>query len=236
MKKISKEIPLTSRKLEEMAISGNWSNVDISKIPLNLVNGVIYILEKRSSNLIGLASQAGKLEKFPKELITAKGLNKQNAIKENAIHFAAESSQIKYIPKELLTKENISTPNHEGTTPIHYSILYRSLDQFSKELVTPKVLKQKNKGNLSAFDYAIFTFNVVSQTMPLEKKLADQKEAKDQIRFILSKLDTKTLQKYLKEKVMAKDLQALRNSYINQELSKRKIVKEIANEANSIEI
>lgn len=236
MKKISKEIPLTSKELEAVAISGNWTNVDISKIPLELINNVIYILEKRSSNLIGLAAQAGKLDKFPRELITSERLNRQNAMGENAIHFAAESCQIKYIPKELLNKENISTPNHEGTTPIHYSVLYRSLDQFPKELLSPQLLKQKNKGKLSAFDYGIFTVSAMSQGFDTERSLKERKEAIDQIRFISSKLDTKTLQKYLKEKVMAKDLQTLRNSYINQELKKRKILKEIAKETNSIEI
>jgi len=237
MKPSGRDLPhMSFILLNEAAKSGDWSKIDISTIPKAQVNGCHYGKGPKVTNLIGCAAQAGKLDTFPKELFSQKGLTKANGIDETPMHFAATHKQLKYIPEEFLTKENLCIANKEGTTPLHYSLLNVCFDQIPKKFKTPELLKLENNNGFCILDFALFAKKDPSMWTPnFEDKDGILKKINDQIKEVLSILDNKTLKDYALTPVTTGFREA-RYNLAKETLLKRKIVRELSKKENSIEI
>lgn len=222
--------------LNDAAKSGDWSKIDISTIPKAQVNGCHYGKGPKVTNLIGCAAQAGKLDAFPKELFSQKGLTKANGIGETPMHFAAMNKQLKFIPKEFLTKENLCIPNKDGTTPLHYSLLHVCFDQIPKKFKTPELLKLENNHGFCILDFAIFARKdpTMYASTPTDKEGAN-KVIEDQIKLVLSILDDKTLESYALKPVTT-TFKETRHDLAKETLLKRKIVRGLSKRNKSIEI
>lgn len=222
--------------LNDAAKSGDWSKIEISTIPKRQVTGNHFGKGSKVTNLIGCVTQAGKLDTFPKELFSQKGLVKPNGIGETPLHFAAMHKQLKYIPEEFLTKENLCIANKEGTTPLHYSLLNICFDQIPKKFKTPELLKLENNHGFCILDFALFAKKDPSMWTPnFKDKEGILKKINAQIKEVISTLDDETLKDYALTPITTGFREA-RYNLAKETLLKRKVIRGLSKKKNSIEI
>lgn len=184
-----------------------WESKDISKLIDDILGHKAYSW----LHPLHRAAEAGILDKLPKEAFTPEGLIKQSHGGTTPLHYAAKHHQLKYIPKELFNQENLLKGNELGTTPMHCAAEHGCLNQIPEKFLKDKLLNNKNFLGMSCLHFAI--------------------ERKSEIKLILSKLSTKSLRYYLKN-VDTKTIYPK----IKQEIQKRKLVKELSKDKQSIEI
>lgn len=222
--------------LNDAAKSGDWSKIDISTIPKAQITGNHYGKGPKVTNLIGCAAQAGKLDTFPKELFSQKGLTKANGIGETPLHFAAINKQLKFIPEEFLTKENFCIPNKDGTTPLHYSLIHVCFDQIPKKFKTPELLKLENNHGFCILDFALFAKKDPSMwAVNFKDKSGILKKIDTQIKEVLSILNDETLKNYALTPITTGFREA-RYNLAKETLLKRKIIRGLSKKDKSLEI
>lgn len=202
-KYVEHNYPDFKSSLIEAACEGNWRKINIDNIPKQLITKGLYfhpwydIEAEIMINLITLAIVKEKTKEFPIDLLSQQSLTAPDKTGMTALHYAGKLGQLKYIPKQYLTKENFCIPDNGGNTPLHYAILSRSYGQIPKELKIPDLLEIKNNEGFCGFDFALFGLEEPKKwTMsPIEKENGI-KEAKAQIKLILSTSDNKTLNKF----------------------------------------
>lgn len=225
--------------LQQITKDGSWESVDISTITAETINLVAYGAGSMKTNLIGLAAQHKKLDKFPQNLINKEGLISPNESGETPMHFIAssENSQLDYIPLTMMNEELLLLPNNDGTTPFHYIAYHGNLQKLGKDYLISKNLELTNKNGLTSLDYAIFDLNELS--LPLMRKNSAMNKRniriESQVRFIVSKLSTNFLKAQLKLPANSK-FYAKKAKVIKPELTKREVLKDISNPNQCLEI
>jgi ankyrin repeat protein len=209
--------------LGTIAKNGSWDEIDYSKISKGTVNRVFYGLLTKKTNLIGIAAQNKKLDKFPKELLNKEGLSCANQDGETALHFICSNNQLKFIPPEFLDEENLLKANNFGTTPINSLCYLGQLSQLPKELISDKTLSADYFKKHSCLDFTLFALEDNSVTAKPER---NQEHLKKQMELIISKLSRKSLEKELDSGTESICYQK-KVTLVKKELIQRKLMKEV---------
>lgn len=220
---------MDKKHLEELAMTGNWSEKIIKRVRLEHINGLDYGLGHKKTNLLGLSAQFKTLDKLPKEFFNPEGLDACNGVEETVIHYAAMHNQLCYIPKEFLNEKNLNAPNIEGTTPINYACLHLCLHQIPRELISRDSLIKTNDHGLNAFDFSLYAyFDIWEKSINID--CYDLKENRSQfntqVKIILTKLTDKDIKDYYKvaKESSASPINNQKKEILRGETLKRKLL------------
>jgi hypothetical protein len=218
--------------LGTIAKTGSWAEIDCSTLTKETVNKVFYGLLTKKSNLIGIAAQHQKLDKFPKNLLNQEGLSSANQDGETALHFICSNNQLKFIPKEFLNEENLLQPNNFGTTPMHILCHLGYLDQLPRNLITDKLLCGSNNNKHSCLDFNLFALEDNSVTANPER---NREHLKAQMELIVSRLNQESLKKELEIGTTSACYQK-KVKLVKRVLAQKIILESLTKENSSLEI
>lgn len=227
--------------LVRAAQTGNWEGVDLKKISPKMLRDFSY----EGKSLLEITIRAGKVETFPKELITKELLLAPSTKKDTMLHLAAQLNQLHNIPKKYLKKEYLELGNVERNTVIHYAAMRGCLKDIPKEHLTDENISQRNTKGDNSLDYAFYSWDP-------EKKKGVNSSIKDGIDLMISKLSDTNLKAYLKKvNVDIEELKKMGSRYkagpnqppleekhliMKTLISKELIKRALAKKENSIEI
>ncbi len=232
---------MDKEQLEELAMTGEWSESITKQLTPNQLNKLQYGLGHKKTNLLGLSAQFKTLDKLPKDLFHPDGLKVSNGVGESVIHHAAMHNQLCHIPRELLNEENLNSPNSEGTTPIHYTCLHLCLNQVPPELVSRKSLIKPNHHGLNALDFSLYAYFDIwekDRDISPEDLKENELQVNEQIKIILSKLTDKDIKDYYKitKEKPASPLNNKKTYILKRETEKRKLLRGLEKTEDDIEV
>jgi hypothetical protein len=218
--------------LGTIAKNGSWGEIDVSKISKQTVNKVFYGLLTKKANLIGIAAQNQKLDKFPKDLLNKEGLSCANQDGETTLHFICSNNQLKFVPQEFLDEENLLKANNSGTTPMDILCYHGYLSQLPSKVISDKTLSADYFKKHSCLDFTLFALEDNSVTANPEK---NENHLKKQVELIISKLSKKSLER---EPSVGTESACYKKkvTLVKQELSKRLVIENLNKKSQNIEI
>lgn len=232
--------------LKTAARSGDWQGIDLKSITKARLEGIhsfhyAYPSELHgycNATLIGMAARSGKLKEFPKELITSGGLTTPNPDGQTALHIAAETGELKHIPEDMMNTDMLfkeltllaKYPTKDPLTPFHIAIKYKHLDQIPEKFLTEETLSREDSRGMSGLDFAL----IAEKSYWVPKFIPNPKPV-GQIKTILSLLKEDTLEEYLKCE-SNEPYRKQRHYLVKQEIAKRKVIKELKNKEQALEI
>jgi hypothetical protein len=217
--------------LETIAKNGSWESLtqrELSQLTMPVINTTSYGTGSMKTNLIGVAAQAHKLNKFPKHLFSQEGLIAANEEKETALHFICHRKQIEHVPTNLLREKDLLQPNKDGSTPLHYLAFHGELHKLEKKFLQSKNLEKPNRYDLTCLDFALAArYGFSAGLIPSNHN--QKKGERDPIKEVLKRLSEEFLKSQLnlpKESKLYKE----KTRAIHLELTKRKVMKDTEQE------
>jgi hypothetical protein len=218
--------------LGTIAKTGSWAEMNYSTLTKETINKVFYGLLTKKTNLIGIAAQNKKLDKFPKELLNKDGLSCANQDGETALHFICSNNQLKYVPPKFLSEENLLKANNSGTTPMDILCYHGYLSQLPEKLISDKTLSADYFKKHSCLDFTLFALEDNLVTANPEK---NGDHLKRQMELIISKLSKKSLER---EPSIGTESACYgkKVKLVKQEISKRLLIENLCKRNQHIEI
>jgi hypothetical protein len=190
-------------------------------------NRIFDTVRRTNENVIDYAAYHGCLNQIPQEFVNEESLSLRNSNNETPLHIATEGGNLHLIPKEFLTRETLSREDSWGTV-FHKAAICCTFDTFPKEFLTEEHLLQRNKGN--GMNPLYILAREYCESSDPEKR----NKAKKQFTELIRLLSPKNLYSLKNELEVENWLPAV--AITKNEISKRKLLKGIKTEENTIEI
>jgi hypothetical protein len=228
-----------TKDLEHLAKNGTWEKIDISKITQDAINEPIHGVGAMKTNIIGIAAQYQKIDKFPNSLLSKKGLLTPNETGETPMHFICSKAnhQLEHLANDIVNEETLLINNKDLTTPFHYLSFHGNLLDIDKKFLTQKNLELPNNHGLTPLDFSLFAINGEFAALPYPPKDRDKrfKKIACQINTIMGLLSDQFLKTQIK---LPKDSKFYneKSSILKAELARRSLRKKWKESSKCLEI
>lgn len=227
------------------------------KLPHKLKKFSLTQISSKEEKIIHLMARTGKVKTIPKELLTHEVLSLKGEFGDSVYHTLAEMGYTYHIPQELWTRKSLTLPNNSGATPLH-TIAQFNPTSIPKDITLNELLVKSNDGQTPLMAWASGpNWHVIPDKFITRETLAMPHGKDNTIFEVISnlyKLDhhnsllrhKKTLEKKFKKILMKADDSSIETLCENpnptlrkparQEASKRKLVSELSQSEQCLEI
>jgi hypothetical protein len=207
--------------------------------------------------IIHLMVRMGKVKTIPEDLLTHELLSSKGPDGNSVYHTLTEWGYIHDVPKKLWTQESLTLPNNSGVTPLH-NLLQFNCDMVPESITLNDLLLKANDGQTPLLSWAnspnwakipdkfltketlampdnkgntVFSIITILYVTDHHNNLLRHKETLEKkFKNILTKVNNNSIEK------LCGDPDPILHKPARQEASKRKLVKELSQSEQSLEI